>query len=317
MSDTAGSTPAPKAPTPDRGADPVDAPDSVAAWLVRLLKGVAIGVGFILPGLSGGVLAVIFKVYGPMIAFLANLRHKFVVNVKYFVPVGIGAAVGVVLFSIVVAAAFGRYEAAFVCLFIGFVIGTFPSLWRQAGRRGRATKHWVVLGVSALAVLAIMIAGGQASLQVPPSIPVWFASGALIGLGVIVPGMSPSNFLIYLGLYDQMAEGIKDFDMAVAVPLFLGLVACVLLFAKGANWAFEHHYSGMYHFILGTVVGSSLAIFPTVVFTAEAQQKSGLDTVAFFASCAVMLALGVLASYLFSKVEDRYAGEREALETTR
>ena len=316
MTHTPGTTPA-DAPPPARSADPVDAPDGVAAWLIRLLKGVAIGVGFILPGLSGGVLAVIFKVYGPMIAFLANLRHKFWANVRYFIPVGIGAVVGVVLFSIVVAAAFGRYEAAFVCLFIGFVIGTFPSLWRQAGRRGRATKHWVVLGVSAVAILAIMIVGGQASLQVPPSIPVWFGSGALIGLGVIVPGMSPSNFLIYLGLYDQMAEGIKNLDLAVSVPLFLGLVACVLAFAKAADWAFDRHYAGMYHFILGTVIGSSLAIFPTVVFTAEALEKSGLGLGAFLAFCAAMLAAGVFASWLFSKVEDRYSSEREAIETSR
>ena len=58
----------------------------------------------------------------------------------------------------------------------------------------------------------------------PPSIPVWLGSGALIGLGVIVPGMSPSNFLIYFGLYDKMAEGIKDFDPSVFIPLGIGLV---------------------------------------------------------------------------------------------
>ena len=84
------------------------APDSVAAWLVRLLKGIAVGVGFILPGLSGGVLAVIFKIYDPLIKFLANPLKNFVRQVKYFLPVGIGGIIGVVLFSIVVAAAFGR-----------------------------------------------------------------------------------------------------------------------------------------------------------------------------------------------------------------
>lgn len=293
----------------------LEAPESAGAWLVRLLKGIAVGVGFILPGLSGGVLAVIFKIYDPMIRFLGNMRHRFLANVRYFIPVGIGALIGVWLFSVVVAAAFGRYEAAFVCLFIGFVIGTFPSLWRQAGKQGRRTKHLVVLAVSAVAIFLVMLFGGQIDLDVPPSIPVWFASGALIGLGVIVPGMSPSNFLIYFGLYDKMSAALRDLDLSVAIPLFVGLVACVLLFAKAANWAFDTHYAGMYHFILGMVIGSSLAIFPTVVFAPEAIEKAGLGLPAFLAFCAAMLVAGVVASWLFSKVEDRYASEREAIES--
>ena len=292
-------------------------PDSPAAWLVRLLKGIAVGIGFILPGLSGGVLAVIFKIYDPLIKFLANPFKNFFRQVKYFLPVGIGGLVGVFLFSVVVSAAFGRYEAIFVCLFIGFVIGTFPSLWRQAGRQGRAAKHLLILAVSAAAIFAIMLLGGGLNLNVPPSIPVWLGSGALIGLGVIVPGMSPSNFLIYFGLYDKMANGIKDFDPTVFIPLFIGLALCVVLFAKAANWAFEQHYAGMYHFILGMVAGSSLAIFPTVVFAPDAIEKAGLGMGAFLAFCAVMLVLGVLASWLFSKVEDRYATERDALDSAR
>ena len=291
------------------------APDSVAAWLVRLLKGIAVGIGFILPGLSGGVLAVIFKIYDPLVKFLANPFRNFWRQVKYFLPVGIGGIIGVVLFSIVVAAAFGRYEAAFVCLFIGFVIGTFPSLWRQAGLKGRAAKHWLILAVSAAACFATVPPAGGLTLQATRAAPLWLGSGALIGLGVIVPGMSPSNFLIYFGLYDKMAEGIKDFDPTVFIPLFIGLALCVVLFAKAANWAFEKHYAGMYHFILGMVAGSSLAIFPTVVFAPDAIEKAGLGMGAFLAFCAVMLILGVIASWLFSKVEDRYSGERDAIDS--
>ncbi|HBK32635.1 MAG TPA: DUF368 domain-containing protein, partial [Porphyromonadaceae bacterium] len=75
----------------------------------------------------------------------------------------------------------------------------------------------------------------------------WLGSGALIGLGVIVPGMSPSNFLIYFGLYDKMATGIKDFDFAVIIPLVVGFIICVLAFAKLAAYLFKRYYPGMYH----------------------------------------------------------------------
>ena len=295
----------------------VDRPDSPRSWFVRLLKGIAVGVGAILPGLSGGVLAVIFGLYDPMIRFLANIRHHFVRNVLFFMPIGIGMGLGVLGFSVVVEAAFATYAAQFTCLFIGFVIGTFPSLYRQAGRHGRTPKDLAIMGAAALAIFLLMLAGGQMLVAVPPSIPVWFGSGALIGLGVIVPGMSPSNFLIYFGLYDKLASGIKDFDMSVVIPLFVGLVVCVLLLAKGAAWLFDRYYSGMYHFILGMVVGSSLAIFPTVVFpafTPDGLAESGLGLTAAVLFAVAMLLVGTVASYLFSKFEDTVSDKRHEIE---
>ena len=296
------------------------APDSVAAWLVRLLKGIAVGIGFILPGLSGGVLAVIFKIYDPMIKFLANLRQRFWANVRYFIPVGIGGVIGVVLFSIVVAAAFGRYEAAFVTLFIGFVIGTFPSLYRQAGKRGRTPRDLLVMAAAAVGIFALMYLGGDSAwLQVQPSIPVWFGSGALIGLGVILPGMSPSNFLIYFGLYEKMAAGIKALDPATVIPLALGAIACVVLLAKLVEWALHRSYSTVFHLILGMVIGSSIAIFPTVVFPAFSPTglaASGLSLGGSIAFAVALLVVGTVASLLFSKVEDRYSDQRESIESS-
>lgn len=309
MSDTA--------PATDQAHAYLDEPESVGAWFVRLLKGVLVGIGFILPGLSGGVLAVIFRIYDPIIRFLAKPFHRFGRQVMYFIPIAIGMGAGVVLFSIVVEAAFGRFAAQFICLFIGFVIGTFPSLFRQAGRHGRSSRDWIIMVVAAVAIFALMVAGGSLALNVTPNILVWALSGALIGLGVIVPGMSPSNFLIYFGLYDKMAAGIADFDMAVIIPLFIGLVICVLGLAKAAAWAFDNHYAAMYHFILGMVVGSSLAIFPAVVFpafSAEGLASQGLGLGAAIAFAVVMLVVGTVASWAFSKLEDKVSVQREALE---
>lgn len=302
---------------PDPQSDYLDAPESLSAWLIRLVKGILVGIGFILPGLSGGVLAVIFRIYDPIIRFLAKPFHRFIKNVFYFIPIGIGGVIGIVLFSVVVDAAFGRFAAQFISLFIGFVVGTFPSLFRQAGRQGRQPLHWVIMAVSAIVIFAIMLVGGQSMISVTPNILVWLGSGALIGLGVIIPGMSPSNFLIYFGLYDKMAAGIKDFDAAVAIPLVIGLMACVLLFAKAAAWAFDNYYAGMYHFILGMVVGSSAAIFPTVVFpafSAAGLAEQGLSLPVAVSFAVALFGLGTLASWLFSKVEDKVSTQREALE---
>lgn len=284
----------------------------VADWFIRLVKGMLVGIGFILPGLSGGVLAVIFGIYDPLIRFLANLRHKFLKNILYFLPVAIGAAIGIVLFAVVVEKAFGIYAAQFVCLFVGFVAGTFPSLYRTAGKQGRKLSDSWILILSTLAIFLLMLIGEQQLTAVTPNIFVWMGSGLLMGLGLIVPGMSPSNFLIYFGLYDKMATGIKDFDFAVIIPLIIGFIICILLFSKLASWLFKKYYSGMYHFILGMVTGSSLAIFPTVVFpafTGNQLAAAGLSFVNALLFCVALFIAGTLASYFFSKVEEKYPRE--------
>ncbi|HQD22201.1 MAG TPA: DUF368 domain-containing protein [Arachnia sp.] len=310
----------PTADAHDEAAVDVTAPDSVGRWFARLAKGAAVGVGAILPGLSGGVLAVIFKLYDPMIRFLANIKRNFVSNVLFFIPVGIGMMLGIVGFSVVVEAAFGRYAAQFTCLFIGFVIGTFPSLYRQAGKRGRSARDLVVMAAAAVGIFALMYLGGDSAwLQVQPSIPVWFGSGALIGLGVILPGMSPSNFLIYFGLYDKMASGIKNLDPGTIIPLAVGVVVCVVLLAKAVEWALHRSYSTVFHLILGMVIGSSVAIFPTVVFPAfspDGLAASGLSLGGSIAFAVALLVAGTVASFLFSRVEDRYSAQRESIESS-
>jgi putative membrane protein len=270
----------------------------IVDWIIRLLKGVMVGIGFITPGLSGGVLAVVFGIYERLMRFLGNLREKFVQNILFFLPVGIGGVIGVVAFSAVVDFAFTNYAGQFTLLFIGFIVGTFPSLFKTAGKEGRKWWHWVVL---------VLMAGGTfffmrwmetvRSVQMAPSFINWVFSGAMIGLGVVVPGMSPSNFLIYLGLYQPMAAGIKNLDFGVIIPLMIGGLACVLLLARLISWLFKKFYATMYHLILGIVVGSTIAIIP-----------SGLRGWVLVVSLVLAL-VGAVASYALAKLDEKYARE--------
>jgi len=135
-------------------------------------------------------------------------------------------------------------------------------------------------------------------MEVSPSFFSWLLSGALIGLGVVVPGMSPSNFLIYLGLYEKMTAGISRLDLGVMIPLALGGLVCVLLFAKLVSWLFKKAYAFMYHLILGVVVGSTAAIIP-----------SGARGLGVIAACALLFLVGAAISYGLAKLDEKYARE--------
>ncbi|MFU8826332.1 MAG: undecaprenyl phosphate translocase family protein, partial [Brevefilum sp.] len=135
--------------------------------------------------------------------------------------------------------------------------------------------------------------------QLTPSFGTWLLSGALIGLGVVVPGLSPSNFLIYFGIYHAMAAGLSELNLGVAVPLGLGGLIIVLGLAKPIAWLFKKFYTVMYHLILGVVVGSTIVIIPKGV--------TGWDIV----WCALLFLLGALASFSLSKLDEKF--EREDL----
>lgn len=276
-------------------------------WIIRLVKGIFVGIGAILPGLSGGVLAMIFGIYDPLIAFLSNIKKNFKKNILYFAPIILGMGIGVLLFAFVVEKAFGKYEALFTCLFIGFVVGTLPLLYKKAGSKGRSAKHNIVLAVSAAAIFILMMIG-NALPNLAPSFPVWIMSGVLVALGFIVPGMSPSNFLIYFGLYDKMSAGIASFDFGVLIPLGIGFVLCIVLFSKLVAKLFDEHFASMSHFIVGMVVGSSIAIFPSTVFPAFSAEGLAAAELTFQSALLfslILFAIGVLLSYLFSKVEEK------------
>ncbi len=285
---------------------PNEAP-GIGPWLIRLLKGMLVGIGAILPGLSGGVLSVIFGLYQPLIVFLSNITAEFKRNVRYFFPVGIGAGIGVLLFSLFVEKAFGRYAAQFVCLFIGFVIGTFPSLYRQAGLQGRRQSDLLILACSVVFIFVLMLFGSRFP-QIHPNPAVWFFSGALVALGFIVPGMSPSNFLIYFGLYDKMAASIASFDFAMLIPFGIGAILCILTLSRLIKRLFDHHYAPMFHLILGMVIGSTIGILPAIIlpaYTAEGLAAAGLSLPAAILFGLVMLIAGIVVSYQFGKLEEK------------
>lgn len=280
--------------------------EGLMAVILRYLKGILIGIGAILPGLSGGVLSVIFKVYTPIMRFLGRPFHRLGANILYFLPLGLGGLTGVFIFAFLVSAALGSYEAFFTCLFIGLVIGTFPSLWEEAGSQGRSKGDIWTMGLAALALFLLMLLGERTFVTVHPNTIIWFLVGAIVGLGFIVPGLSPSNFLMYFGLYKPMSDAIKDLDWPAILPLCLGGAVCILGLAKPFNYLLDRHYSVIYHIILGLVVGSSLAIFPAVV--APGLSASSLEAMSITLGPALFICLGavilgVVLSLLFNKLD--------------
>ena len=273
--------------------------DTPISWIIRLVKGILAGIGAITPGLSGGVLMVVFGIYEPLVRWLADIRKKFLPNLRYFLPVGIGGVIGVIAFSAVIDYAFDHFAAQFTWLFIGFITGTVPSLLKTAGEQGRKNWHWLLLALFAVGIYLFMTwMETIRSVTMAPSFWGWVLSGALTGLGLVVPGMSPSNFLLYLGLYQPMANGIKSLELGVILPLILGVVLVIFLFARLVSWLFRKHHALMYHIIIGIVIGSTAAIIP-----------SGVSGIGVILACALLFVVGAAASFALAKLDEKHPHE--------
>lgn len=266
-------------------------------WLLRFVKGMFIGSGFILPGVSGGALAAIFGIYERIISFLAHITRNFKENVLFFIPVGLGGITGVFLLSFVVSFLLGTYETIILWFFVGCIIGTVPALWKEAGKKGRSTREIIILTVSFVLGFLFLWKGSGLFSHVDQNFFTWIIAGGLIGLGMIVPGLSPSNFLVYMGMYKAMSDGIKDLNFSVIIPIGIGGIITVLGLSKVMDYIFSKAYPQLFHFILGIVFASTVMIIPT--------NYSGFGMGGYL-GCLVLCILGVLLGAWMSKLEDQY-----------
>src|SRR5699024_1878097 len=230
--------------------------------IFRAVKGALIGSGFILPGISGGALAAVFGLYERLILFMANPLKNFKANVRFFMPVGIGAVIGIFLLSFLISFMLGEIESVARWFFIGAILGTVPTLWYEAGKMGSSKWNISLVVIAGSLMLVFLWFGRPLFSTIEPSMHAWFLAGGLIGLGLLVPGLSPSNFLIYLGLYKGMSDGIKTGDLTVLVPLILGLLVIVLVLAKVMAYIFKADYAKLFHMIFGIVMSSTVILVP-------------------------------------------------------
>lgn len=239
-------------------------------WLRDLLCGILIGAGAILPGVSGGVLAVVFDIYRPFMEVLTQPRTAIPKYWIWFPPIAVGWALGFLGFAKGIAAAISLSDAVTTWLFIGLIVGTMPSLFREAGKEGRNASSWVSLLLCALAVFAgLYYVGHVAKITVTPNFWWYNFCGVLWGMGVVIPGMTSSSVMMALGLYQPMLEGLARLDLLVLSASLPGMFLTILLLARIVSWFFRRHYSVAFHGILGIVLASTLVIVPTEYGTGE------------------------------------------------
>ncbi|MCL1990783.1 MAG: DUF368 domain-containing protein [Defluviitaleaceae bacterium] len=235
---------------------------------LNFIKGIFIGVGALLPGLSGGALATIFGIYEPLINFISNIKKDFKVNIKRFIPVVFGGVFGVFLLSFALSYFLQYHLAEISIFFVGCMLGVLPTLIKQSGLKGRSPIHLlltVTVSIGSFLLLSNTVESTFSTHSSAVGIWTWVVSGIMIGLGITFPGLSPSNFLMYLNLYQPLNEAISQLNFTILMPVILGGILSVISTAKLVTYLLRVAYPIFYHVILGLVLTSTVMIMPQEV----------------------------------------------------
>ena len=270
--------------------------------LSRFLKGVVIALGFILPGVSGGVLAAILGIYERMLRFYGTFNENFKEKSALFLASRDRRDRWDRAFIETVRMAAQNYQIVVLWGFAGAIIGTLPALAKESTLKSKRTMgdlFWF-FGTMIIGFLFLYFMGDILG-TIPANFLGFVLAGGLIALGVLVPGLSPSNLLLVLGLYDPMLKGFKGFDiLGVFLPIAIGGLLVMLLFSKLMEWLLEHYHSKVYHFILGIVIASTvLIVLPPV---ADYSGFTWLTAV----SGVILFVLGYWLGAWMSKLEEKY-----------
>ena len=243
-------------------------------FLGKVLQGALIGLGAVLPGISGGVLSVVFGVYRPIMELLSDPVHKWRTHLPELFPYMIGSAAGFLGVANLLSYVLETYPEPSVCVFVGLIGGMLPSLWREAGEQGRTMGNVILSCVTLVAMLSLLFWLQNSQNAVEPGLLSFLFCGFAFALSVIAPGMSFSTILMPLGLYTPFVEGIGHVRPEVLIPGMAGCVVTFICLAKLVNRLFERHYALMFHGILGIVGAATVMTVPWGSFATSADAAS-------------------------------------------
>jgi len=273
---------------------------AVKPFVIKVMQGSLIGVGAVLPGISGGVLCVAFGIYKTIMEFLASPFRNFKTHFPKLIPVIIGGIIGFLGIANLLSFLLDKFESQSICVFVGLILGMLPSLFREAGEQGRNKKSYFSMILAIVLISALLISLKLLSVSITPNFLWYLFCGFSLALSVIAPGMSFSTLLMPLGLYEPFIDGIGHLKFSVLIPGAIGAIITVIMFAKAINLLFNRFYSISFHAIIGIVIAATIMIIPFKSFT---------ESVLLAIINVVCIVFGAVAALLLDKFNQKYTVE--------
>ncbi|MGM8366210.1 DUF368 domain-containing protein [Virgibacillus sp. W0181] len=265
----------------------------------NIYRGMAMGASDVVPGVSGGTIAVLLGFYDQLIAaingfFTKDWRKHF----AFLFPLGLGVVFAIFTLSKVMNWLLKFYPVPTFFFFIGLILGVLPLLFREADAKATfKTRHIVLLFIGIILIGSLVFfkdpnhGAGITDRTVSTYILLFF-SGVAASAAMILPGVSGSLVLLIIGVYSTVTQAISNLEFSVIIVTGLGILFGIIFMSKLIHYFFKHFRVAVFALIIGSVTGSVIVIFP----------GWPMDFFLLLLSITTF-AVGLLVAYILGKIE--------------
>lgn len=232
------------------------------------LTGAFIGVVGLIPGVSGGTVAVIAGIYDELIGALRGIMHRGqrIKQLYFLLPLMAGCVAAVFLFAQIIDHMLLKYPDQMNIFFVSLIIGTIPFLYRRASGKKFNPLLMAPLAISFTLLVALFLAQPEMDFNITGldtrAVLLVFAAGFLSTATVIIPGISGSMILVLIGMYSTMIAAVRDFNLPILLVLAAGALFGLFTFSRAIYYLLKRFYHFTYFAIIGLMLGSAVNLWP-------------------------------------------------------
>lgn len=264
----------------------------------NLYRGFIMGSIEVVPGISGGTIAVLLGIYEQLIAAIGGFFSKdWKKQLVFLVPLGVGMVTAIFSFAKIIGWLFEHYPVQTQFFFLGLVIGVIPYLYQKAeGKTKFQTKHYLLLIVGIIIVSALGILNpneGHIIQDMSTSTYILLFVAGFIGSSVmIIPGISGSMMMLLLGVYPTIIAAINHFQFSILIVTGLGIVLGFIIMSKIIAYFLRNYFTMTYAMIIGFVIGAITVVFPGI--------PTGVGSIIV---CVLLFIGGLIAALALGRLE--------------
>ncbi len=253
--------------------------------LKNICKGMLIGIANIIPGVSGGTMAVSMGIYDRLISCISHPFKDFKNNILFLIPIALGMGIAIIASAFGIDYLFETFPLQTNLLFIGLIMGSLPAIYGKVKTVTMRMGHILaaVIFFAVVAGMAMMNGSGGSYVELEPTVTgmiLLFLVGVIASATMVIPGVSGSMMLLLLGYYNPILDTIKAFFVAVLeidfqtllytalllAPFGIGVLTGMVVIAKIIEVVFERYPAYAYWGIIGLLFGSPVAILMVGTF---------------------------------------------------
>ncbi len=246
------------------------------------LRGLFMGSADIIPGVSGGTIALITGIYERLIHAISRIDFKFIlylfkgdfkrfkqsavqeIDFALFIPLLLGIGIAVLTMSKVISFLLVTYPAATFAFFFGLILASAIFVYKHVDELNLKNIVFLIIGF----VFAIIFVGLN-PIQANHSLPIIFISGAIAICAMILPGISGAFMLLLLNQYEYMINVLNHMQFVEIITFCLGALIGILSFSRFLNYLLNHHKSVTMAFLVGLMIGTLRLPYEKIAFSTE------------------------------------------------